>query len=137
MSHSTESALFDPVASYTRRKGFRRQQAEVQFYEYRIDLYGYSRGRNETVAIELKLRDWKRAVEQALLYQLCADRVFIALPTRASSRVDAELLRQHGIGLIAISDSFRCVQIVPARPSSVVRGHYRDTYIEMLLEPSL
>lgn len=136
MVYECETSLFDPVASYTRRKGFRRQQAELQFYEYRIDLYGFSRGRDETLAVELKLRNWKRAVEQALLYQLCADRVFIALPTRASSRVDPELLRQHGIGLIAVSDSFRCLQIVPALPSTVVRGHYRDTYIEMLLELS-
>ena len=137
MIYECESALLDPVASYTRRKGFRRQQPELQFYEYRIDLYGFSRARNETLAVELKLRDWRRAVEQALLYQLCADRVFIALPTRASTRVDPEVLRGHGIGLIAVSDASRCLQIIPAPPSSVVRCHYRETYIEMLLEPSL
>lgn len=131
----TESAMLDPVASYIRRKGYRRQRAELQFYEYRIDLYGFSRDRNETLAVELKLRNWRRAVEQALLYQLCADRVFIALPTRASSRVDPELLRLHGIGLIAVSDASRCLQVIPALPSNVVRCHYRDTYIEMLLEP--
>ena len=64
------------------------QKVELPFYEYRIDLYGFSCEENSTVAIELKLSDWRRAVEQAMLYQLCADLVYIAMPERATKRVD-------------------------------------------------
>lgn len=136
MQRRTEASLFEPVASYVRRKGFRWQQAEVPFYHYRIDLYGFSRVKNDTLAIELKLRKWRRAYEQALIYQLCADLVYIALPLEMVRAVDLQLLSSHGIGLIGISDRARCTQVVPARRSDVIREHYRETYVHMLLEPS-
>ena len=78
VSFDQESALTDPIAAYVRRKSFRLQTRELQFYEYRIDLFAFSRLLGLTIAVEMKLLRWRRAVEQALLYQLCADKVFIA-----------------------------------------------------------
>ena len=50
-----ESDLAEPVAAYLRGRSFRLQGVEVPFYEYRIDLYGYSRRESLTLALELKL----------------------------------------------------------------------------------
>jgi hypothetical protein len=115
-----------------RRKSYRCQRAELPFYEYRIDLFAFSQALALTVAIEMKLTRWRRAVEQAILYQLCADRVFIALPERTISRVDGGLLRRYGLGLIAVRASGSCREIITPQPSSVLRPFYRDEYIKML-----
>jgi hypothetical protein len=127
-----ESALLPPVSAYVRRLGYRFQVQELGFYEYRIDIYGFSSGKNSTVAIELKLHKWQRAVQQALIYQLCSDFVFIAMPFRAIRSVDRALLEGHGIGLLAIDDALRCRQILNARRSVEVRDHYRERFIELL-----
>src|SRR6266700_4171322 len=61
---SKESQLLEPVAKFAKRKGFCLQSVELPFYEYRIDFYGFSHKNNATVAIELKLNNWRRALEQ-------------------------------------------------------------------------
>lgn len=134
MCFKKEEALFSPVANYVHRKSFRWQQPELQFYEYRIDLYGFSRTKDLTVAIELKLHKWRRAFEQALIYQLCADLVFIALPSSTINCVDHELLSEHGIGLIAVENNSTCRQAIAPVRSHVIRKHYRNVYIKMLKE---
>lgn len=132
MSFDKEALLLPPVAGYLYRQSFRWQQPELQFYEYKIDLYGFSRVKNLTIAIELKLKNWHRAFEQSLIYQLCADLVFIGMPKDFVGRVDANLLCHHGIGLLSIDENHRCRQIIPAAHSSQILSDYRNTYIELL-----
>lgn len=128
----SESALLSPVKRTLHRRGFARQDDEVQFFEYSIDLYGYAASADVTVAVELKLTRWKRAFEQALVYQLCADYVYLALPWDAAKRVDVPLLEKHGLGLIGVQPGPRCVILCPAQPSMVVMPCYRDFYIELM-----
>ena len=133
LNFDTESCLFEPVAMYKRRKTFALQTEELPFYEYRIDLFGFSQKLETTVAVELKLHRWRRAIEQALIYQLCADFVFIALPAPTSAKVDLSMLKEHGVGLISVFESGRCRRVLEALPSPVLRPHYRDHYVNTLL----
>ena len=130
---SREEDLAVPVARYFRNRAFRLQSSEVPFYEYRIDMYVYSQREDLAVAVELKLTRWSRALEQALLYQLCSDLVYIAMPQKEIRRVDLKVLEEHGVGLIAVGEE-RCREVVSAVPSLVLRKHYRDEYLEMLRE---
>ncbi len=127
-----ESSLLGPVAGYFKRKGFSMQVSELPFYERSVDIYGFSRKKNKTIAIELKLHKWKKAIEQALLYQLCADEAYIAMPKKFAGRVDLDLLRKYGIGLISISETGRCRKMVEARQSSVLRIGYKNDHIDYL-----
>lgn len=127
-----ESLLLKPVAEYFRRKSFRWQREELPFYEHRVDLYGFSRVNELTVAVELKLYKWQRAFEQAILYQLCADNVYIAMPVNSIGRVDIDLLKTHGIGLLAIWNSGRCRKILCSEQSKVVCENYKDIYVDIL-----
>lgn len=131
-SFDREAAMFDPIASYVRRKSFRWQERELQFYEHRIDLFAFSRVLALTIAIEMKLTRWRRAVEQAILYQLCADRVFVAMPESRIDRVDTSLLCRFGLGLLAVKPSGHCREVLVPKQSLVMRPHYRDTYIDLL-----
>jgi len=127
-----ESSLLAPVQRSLKRRGFARQQDEVQFFEYSIDLYGYAAPAEMTIAVELKLTRWTRAFEQALVYQLCADHVYLALPWRAAKRVDISLLELHGLGLIGVQPGPRCVVLCSAQQSTVVIPSYRDFYVGLL-----
>lgn len=126
-----ESDLAAPVARFLRNRAFHSQGEEVPFYEYRIDVYAYSSRANLTVAVELKLTKWARAVEQALLYQLCSELVYIALPSEYVKRVNLEVLRRHGIGLIAVERD-RCREVLAPVTSDVTRLHYRSELVAML-----
>lgn len=128
----SESTLLAPVQRSLRRRGFGHQRDEVQFFEYSIDLYGYAASTQTTVAVELKLSRWTRAFEQALVYQLCADYVYLALPWTAAKRVEIPLLEEHELGLIGIQPGPRCVILCPAQQSTVVMPDYRDFYVEFL-----
>lgn len=128
----TEASLAAPVVRYLRRCGFRFSQQEVPFFEHRVDVYACNRKLKTTVAVELKLNNWKRALQQALLYQLCADLVFVALPSSSAHKVDRALFEKHGVGLITISDNNRCSQALKPAPSGVVKPHYRSVYFGLL-----
>jgi hypothetical protein len=131
---SKEKQLLKPVAKFAQEQGFCLQEHELPFYEYRIDLYGFSAHQNSTVAFELKLTDWRRALEQALLYQVCSDYVYIAMPERSAGKVDVAKLRSQGIGLISVLESGDCSCLLPAVAHSEVRQFYRSTQIEFLKE---
>jgi hypothetical protein len=128
-----EADLLDPIARYARRRGYTRQFAELPFYDYRIDLYGVAAVSGQTVAIELKLYKWKRALQQALVYQLCADLVYLAVPEGTLRRIDNDLIAEHGIGLIAVGPR-GCRLRLQARQSQEVREYYKKYYVELLKE---
>jgi len=54
------------------------------------------------IAVEAKLGDWQKACEQVSLHQPFADELWIALDVKNIARVDAEFIRQRGIGAIAV-----------------------------------
>lgn len=132
MTLNRESRMLPAVCAYFKQQ-YDKHQTELQFYEHRIDLYGYSAERNSTVAVELKLRNWRRALEQALVYQLCSDYVFIAVPTSTAQRIDVEQLRNHGIGLLSVSDT-ECVEELPAVLSPVLNHNYKAAHIAVVNE---
>ncbi len=127
-----ESSLLEPIANYIRRKGFRLQASELPFYERSVDVYGFSKTKNKTIAIELKLHKWKKAIEQAILYQLCADEAYIAMPKKFVGRVNLDLLTKYGVGLISVSEAGRCRKMVEAKQSSVLRIGYKNNHIDYL-----
>ena len=129
----SESELLGPVSKFIRHRSYHRQAQEVSFYEYRIDLYAFSRKLGNAVAVELKLKRWTRAVEQALVYQLCAEHVYVALPNSEAALVPTGLLLEHGIGLIAVGET-RCRELVSPQRSIAYRPDYAEVYERVLCE---
>lgn len=132
MTPKLEAMLLPIVQEYLSDE-YGSRATELPFFEHRIDLYGYCENTTRTIAVELKLRDWRRALQQALLYQLCSDYVFIAVPVETAKRVDLDLLREHGIGLLSIDDN-RCVEQLPAVPSQVLNPNYKAQYTALIQE---
>lgn len=132
ITYQLEKELLSPVSRYVHRKGFRWQQTELAFYEYRIDLYGFSRKDSSSIAIELKLRNWRRALEQSIIYQLTADYVFAALPRKVISKEVCNEYAILGVGLIGVGNTGRCTQVLAADRSNDVRDQYRQHYISLV-----
>jgi len=132
MRRRKEAELAEPVARYFYRKGYRWQATELQFYEYSIDIYGFSKIANLTVSVELKIENWRRAFEQSLVYQLCSDLVLMALPKETVHLVDQDLLKAKGIGLLSVGSNNRCQIIVEPRPSKVTSHSYKHRNIDLL-----
>ena len=110
-----EYKMLLPLESYLHRKGFRTAR-EVPLLTKRIDLVGISNGR--LVAIEVKVKNWQRALQQALCYKLCAHEAYIALCREFVHRADKKILQRYGIGIIGVDGTAEIV--MPAEPSSII-----------------
>jgi len=99
----SEKDLVDLLDESFRMRGFSTAR-EVRMLSKFIDLVAYNPVDDGLVAIEAKLSGWRRAFQQAMTYRICADDVYIAIPAGISHRVDMELLKRYGIGLIIASD---------------------------------
>ena len=99
-----ELELCKPVSDY-----FKKQSYKV-FYEIRI---GFCRAdivcfkNKEVIAVELKLKNWKKAIIQAKNYQLGVDFVYIAVPLMKSYNIlrkAEDKLKNEGIGFLVINE---------------------------------
>jgi hypothetical protein len=77
-------------------------ELELPLHHNRIDMLAFNG--DETVAIELKLKNWKRALRQATYYQLGADYSYIAMPFYSATELYKRKhhLEKEGVGLFAI-----------------------------------
>ncbi len=113
-----EIELIKPVSEFFKNQGY------LVYHEIKIgfciaDLVGFKK--NETVAVELKLSDWKKAIVQARNYQFGADYVYLAFPLKKSFNVfkKAEhILKKEGIGFLVVEEKNCDVRkILDAKPS--------------------
>lgn len=121
MSFDYEHELIPPVHNYF------ASAAEMIFYEVPI---GYCRAdmiifkeNNSSIAIELKLADWKKALIQAQNYQLAADYVYLAFPFSKCELVlkrAKNKLQQKGIGLLSVNEETKKVTVLLAAKKSTV-----------------
>lgn len=85
----------------------------------------------EVVAIEAKMRDWKRGFIQANRYKVFANKVFLAVPDKISHLPDKKLLRKHNIGLIVLNpDNRRKKTVLSPRGNKPLNEHKRNLVIE-------
>ena len=129
----SELQLQEAVREYFIGHGF-VVTLEMQFFSKRIDLFAVNRKSLTTIAIETKLSNWKRASFQARTYLLCADYVFVALPSYLAHNVATKGFDRDSIGLLAVqileTSPLTCdVSIIIPAPESVYK---RTDYVDKL-----
>lgn len=77
----------------------------------------------ELIAIEAKLKDWKRGFYQANRYRVFAHSAYLAVPTNTAKIVDTSLLKKHGIGLIVFD-------VEKQKKKVIIEAKKRDTLSE-------
>ena len=75
--HTLELDLYPALIEYFHNQNY-LVELELPLHHNRIDMFAFNGER--TVAIELKLKNWQRALRQATYYQLGADHSYIAMP---------------------------------------------------------
>ncbi len=134
-SYTLEAQLAAPVTAWLRETGC-HVEAEVPILGRRADLVGARDG--ELVAVELKLRDWREALRQAMAYQLAADRAWVAMPLAAASSAYRARWRfeAEGIGLLAVDEGGGVRAPIPATPSPRLLPFLREGVLKRP-DPSL
>ena len=115
-----ELELIKPVSDYFRKQGY-KVKYEIKIGFCRADLLAFKK--DEVIAVELKLKDWKKAIIQAKNYQLAVDYVYLAFPLFKVYNIlrKAEyIFKKEGIGLLIIKEhSCEVSKIIDAKPSKI------------------
>lgn len=124
-----EEDLYKYLVKYYRNQDY-SIEVEVPIYRNRIDLIAFNN--KHLIAVELKLKDWKRALRQATYYQLGADLSYIAMPFYQALKVYRRTgqLESKGVGLLAVLlDRSEVRELIKPKPSQkkieyIERGIY-------------
>ncbi len=135
MGFTLEAELAAPVRAWLEAAGY-RVSAEVPILGRRADLIGARE--DSVVAVELKLRDWREALRQALAYQLAADQAWVAMPLAAAA--SAYRARWHfeseRVGLLAVDDAGNVRAPIPASASPRLLPFLQQRILEWPLHGS-
>ena len=92
---------------------------EEERHQYRM-IKDYDVICNEVIAIEAKLKDWKKALQQAIRYKKISDYSYVLMDeSYASSALsNLELFEQHNIGFVTMNKSQFHVHTQPSSKNS-------------------
>jgi hypothetical protein len=109
-----ESRLYAPVERFLGTDYLTRR--EVRVGSKIVDIFAVSKKADESLAIELKVSNWKRALKQAATYQTFAKYSYVALPRSHVHRAltHASMFRSLGVGLMSVKRDVE-VHIEPAK----------------------
>ena len=132
MKHSLENELLSPICNFLRSAGCEIILPELAFFDRGIDVYGIKNNRpRATYAVELKLTDWRKALRQAAIYQLCSDFSYVALPARTLRQIDPEPFKASGIGVMIVRPDDSVGVIIEAAKSTEQRSYYSKKYLSL------
>lgn len=101
-----ESALLAPIKRLFPQRHY-VVRSEVPFNGKSIDVLAMDRKTRRLIAIELKVDKWRKALRQAAVYQLCANRVYVGLWHKHVNPQNLGLISSYGLGVIAIAPDAR------------------------------
>lgn len=130
MNYVKEEELRKPVRDYFEKKEYVVFD-EIALFARNIDVI--AKRRNEIVSVELKLREWKKAINQACLNQRVSNYSFVALPEPVWDRIDRRIYAvsfEQGIGLLSVDGVTR--QIMRPRRSERIQPHLRRRFLRSL-----
>jgi hypothetical protein len=120
--------------------GDRLVLSEVSFRLKRIDLVfvpnSFLKGDPqeddmELISVELKWRDWARALRQAYANQICCDRPYVAMPEK---HIPVSLIPFHltKVGLIAVNGNAKIV--VESVPEKFIETKFKKQFITVVAQ---
>jgi len=130
MNHYNEETLRKPVHEYFQEKNYSIYD-EPRLFTRRIDIIAVRR--NKVVAVELKMRRWKKAIQQAYLNLRVTDYSYIALPEVALGRIDTNMYYEAynwGIGILSVDGTAK--QIMRPKRSKKIQPLLRRSFVKSL-----
>jgi hypothetical protein len=96
-THLSRSFLKYSILRTLQKRGYIKSDGKSYYFK----INGWVPLASELIAVEAKMRDWKRGLVQANRYKVFANRVYLAVPSSIQHLVDRQMLRKHRIGLIS------------------------------------
>lgn len=125
-----ESSLTSPTLSLFPTADYIHLE-QVRLGRKSIDVICLQKSTQTSIAIELKVANWKRALWQASVNLQVAHRSYIALWHEFTHRAvkNEELIKSYGVGLISVSgDSAQLVFPSQPRVRRLTRNRKREWY---------
>jgi hypothetical protein len=109
-----ERQLYSSVISFFSENGFSCQEEMCLFkvpgnHNKKVDLL-FEKNR-KSIGVEVKIKDWKRALIQAYLNSFYVSKCYVALWHKTAKNVDMELFKRYKIGLISVKKDVASVII--------------------------
>lgn len=110
-----ETELLSPVLALFELPGY-QTVLEAKLSRKRIDVLLIPNEEGPWISIELKVKDWKKALWQAAINTQLSDRSYIALwHTRVRSALEREsLFRSYRVGIISVSEADAEIVLEPS-----------------------
>ena len=112
-----EEDLKNYFVDYLEKKNI-SYRTEVGILECRIDVVG--RKRQKLYAYELKIYQWKKAIQQAILYQLFVDYSYIVLFKENLHRLKIKKCKELGLGVFSLDSQGKLTRIVLPKKSVII-----------------
>lgn len=122
-----EVELFPAVEQHFKREGYNVER-EVPMRNKVIDIVCQSN--KEIIAIEVKVRNWKKALKQAVIYQLCANKTYVALCHKFSNCIKTSFFIRYGVGFIEVDESIDIK--MESRKNVALNPFYQEAVIKYL-----
>ena len=123
----SEADMVGILKVFFEKEGF-KVVTEVPMLSKRIDVVCLEKKTQDIIAIEAKLQNWKRGLQQASTYRIGSDFAYLAIQRDFSHRVDKNLLQKMSVGLIAVDQNG--VEILFEAPEHmIVHQRIRETII--------
>lgn len=104
---------------------------EKRLFSRKIDIVGIRR--DAICTIEIKIHDWRRAIEQAFLNLRVTDYSYVALPEMCWIKLNRQLTDEAqgtGIGLISVDGYAK--EVIRPEPSNRVQSLLREKFLANL-----
>nr|MDO8099323.1 hypothetical protein [Candidatus Njordarchaeota archaeon] len=131
MNGFVEENLRRPIHRFLENKNYAVFD-EVRLFSRRIDII--AKRKNNLVSVELKLRDWRKAILQAYLNLRVSDYSLIALPEQVLNRVTEAVrseVRHYGIGLLSVNGVV--MRVVKPIHSTRIQPNLRRVFLKNLV----
>jgi len=130
-----EEHLLKPVLRLFPKREYHRFK-EVPLGRKRIDMWCVCKTKeNLEVCVELKVKDWRRALWQAIINFQMAKQSYIAIWYKYIQRVQKQndLLKQYGVGLISVGPRSAKI-IIPSKDNvqETWRENKKDLYKSLI-----
>lgn len=132
-----ERILYPPIISYLEECGYTtfREVPVGRWFPKRVDVIGVNSDLTRIVSVEVKVKDFRRALNQTLFRLYFSDYVYAAFPKQYAEyvlRKYEESLEKEGIGLLAVDHSVEV--LLPPRVSKLVIKSLKEHVLKVLRE---
>ena len=103
MINNLEDVLRDNYCQYRNKQGKKKFYKEIPVFLRSVDLVEYDSHLRKITAIEFKIKDWKRAINQLITVSPCFDFLVLCIPRPKTEKCLSAIKSkcgEMGIGLI-------------------------------------